>query len=671
MSSRVDFDAHGIPHVWGDSVTELAFAQGGATALQRPGQLTLERLRGEGRVAERHGAAGIAWDVFARRARLAETARRAHAGLEEETRAWVDSYVAGVNAELDAADHWQPWTPLAVFLVQHILFGTFPDKLWRARVRAALGDTGAEVLRGGPPLASGSNAFALTGDRTASGLPLVAGDPHRMFEAPNVYAQVHLACPEFEVAGLAFPGVPGVQHFGHTGHVAWAVTNAMADYQDLYTEELVRHDGRVWARGPDGWEATESHTERVHVLDGSRIDVEVVTTARGPVVLGGADDAASEAVSLRTPSWVLGDLGFGALLPLLRARSVEDVETALDAWVEPVNNWVVADRAGTVRHRVAGRVPLRHPKNREVPVPAATGDHGWTDWADLPRMAPDACGRLVTANDRGDADYDVLGSHFAPSWRADRIRELLAAGHAWTPETVAEVLLDERQLGADDLMSALGTLTGLTPRAEALRVRLLAWDRSMAAGSTSAALYDALRDALVSRLHAAPPLAGLTDATAHGDLFAPWLSLPGRLATALPSLLVHGQRLGLDPVGELAGALEDVADVETAGVWGTRHRFAPLTGLQQLGLPDQDPPDVAGRPLGGDGDCVAVQHAAPFTGRVWRGPVARYVWDLAGHAPSRWAVPLGATEQGPHRTDQFEAWRSGELLPLLTHEETR
>ena len=100
---------------------------------------------------------------------------------------------------------------------------------------------------------SGSNAWAVHGSLRA-GAPLVAGDPHRLLELPGVYQQVRLACPEFDAVGFAFPGVPGLPHFGHAGHAAWGITNAMADYQDLFAEELRRTASGIEARGPPGWE---------------------------------------------------------------------------------------------------------------------------------------------------------------------------------------------------------------------------------------------------------------------------------------------------------------------------------------------------------------------------------------------------------------------------------
>ncbi len=82
-------------------------------------------------------------------------------------------------------------------------------------------------------------------------------------------------------------------------------------------------------------------------------------------------------------SSVLGDLGFDAILPLLRARTVDDVDRALDAWVEPVNNAVIADRHGAVRYRLAGRIPLRD-------GPAVPSRTGWRRRPTAPTYPPTA-----------------------------------------------------------------------------------------------------------------------------------------------------------------------------------------------------------------------------------------------------------------------------------------
>ncbi|MEV5000677.1 penicillin acylase family protein [Nocardioides sp. LML1-1-1.1] len=652
-------DAWGIPQVSAGSVLEVAREQGRVTARDRGWQLEVERRRAEGTCAEVFGESGREWDLLVRRSLLADTARRAYAALAAESRAFVDAYVEGVNEVVERP--WQRWTPLGVFAVQHLLFSRFPSKLWQDHLARVLGPdaVGALALLRTEGLPGGSNAVAVSGARTASGLPLVAGDPHRVIEAAGCYQQVRLVCTDpadaFDVAGLTFVGVPGIQHFGHAGSVAWGVTNAVADDEDVYVEELVRHAGAVVARGASGWEPVARRVDTMRVRTGpDRYDaeqVEVLVTERGPVVVGGPGTAAT--FSLRTPAFVLGDLGFDALLPLLRARTTADVVDAFAHWVGPVDNLLVADAADVVEHRVVGRVPARD---------AVTGT--WTGWvADLPRRTGAATGGvLVSANDRATEDFARIGDDFAPPYRAARITALLADGVV-TPERVADVLADDLQTAGAALLDLAARLADLTAPAAALRDRLLGWDRRMAADSVDAALFAAVRAAVVEAFAASPVLAG-ADVSPYGEMYAPWFDLRARLRLALPALLVAEKPFAVDPLAAVAAALEEVAVAPTPPAWGSAHLAYPLTPHQQFGQPAPEghaPPLV---PLAGDDDCVQATRAIGGTGVCVHGPVARFVWDLAG--ASRWVVPLGAAADpaSVHHADQQAAWAAGRTIPL-------
>ncbi|BFO22837.1 hypothetical protein SHKM778_92250 [Streptomyces sp. KM77-8] len=328
MGGEIFRDPWGIPHLRAGSVHELAHAQGRVTALDRAWQLEVERHRAQGTSASFLGPEALPWDRFARRARLADTARRCWTELrrtDPETAEWIRSYVTGVNETLAAADalpasgaapefartglrpgRWEPWTPLAVWLAAHILFAGFPAKLWREHVSARLGADAVGLFAADGPGTSGSNGWLVAGERTVTGHAVVAGDPHRFIEDPGVYQQIRLSCPEFDVVGIAVPGVPGIAHFGHTGTVAWAITNAMADYQDLYRERLRRTGAGVEALGPDGtWHRAARHTETVEVAGEESVEVEVIETGRGPVVIGGPeglDDGVPEPGEPRSPS---------------------------------------------------------------------------------------------------------------------------------------------------------------------------------------------------------------------------------------------------------------------------------------------------------------------------------------------------------------------------------
>ncbi|MFF5472699.1 GNAT family N-acetyltransferase [Streptomyces achromogenes] len=723
MAIEIHRDAWGVPHLRASDVRELARAQGLVTAHDRAWQLEVERHRAQGTSASFLGADALSWDVFARRARLADTARRCFAALERrdaETADWVRAYVAGVNEGLAegarrapefartalAPGRWRPWTPLAVWLGTHILFAGFPAKLWREQAIRHLGPEAVGLFATDGTGTAGSNGWLVTGERTATGQALLAGDPHRFIEDPGVYQQIRLACPEFDVVGLAVPGVPGIAHFGHTGTVAWAITNAMADYQDLYRERLRRTGAGIEALGPDGgWQRASRDTETVRIANEPPLEIELIETPRGPVIAGGpegldaitapgekpsygaaaggdlagggetaaggepagdgvlAADGEAEALALRYPPRVTEDLGFSALLPLLRARTVADVDRALDAWTEPVNVVQAADTAGGTLHRVAGKVPLRAEANRHHPVPAWRPGHDWHGTHETPYADPPTTdGIAVMANARGLAT--PLGVEFAPPHRAARIGALLDTRRTWTADDMAAIHTDTHLGSAAPLLERLTALTGLSPAATALRDRLLDWDRRMDADSTDAAAFAALRHAVVRRLAAHPVFAPLAAPPAYPEVLLPWLALVPRVGHALEHLLDAKELYDIDRTAAVRDALEEAAAAPPARPWSATHRLAPWRAL-----PGQPAADGAEPGLGGDHDCVLCTSAVPgVTDRAARGPAARYVWDLADREGSRWVVPFGAdgVPGSPHHHDQLPLWLKGELAPVVT-----
>jgi penicillin amidase len=675
VTSEIYRDTWGIPHLRADSALELARLQGRVTARDRAWQLEVERHRAQGTTAAFLGAEAVAWDVFARRLRLADTARRCWAHLERtapESAAWVRAYADGVSeglAEADAPEfarvglvpgRWEPWTPFAIWLTAHVPFAGFPSKIWRDLLRRHLGPDAIALFATDGTGTSGSNGWLIAGERSVTGQPLIAGDPHRYIEDPGVYQQIRLACDEFDVVGLAVPGVPGIAHFGHAGGVAWAITHAMADCQDLYRERLRRTGAGVEALGPDGeWRRAATHTETVHVAGEEPVRIEVVETERGPVVAGGPeglDDGTPLALSLRYAARVTGDLGFAALLPLLRSRTVADVDRAVDLWAEPVNVLQAADTRGGTLHRVAGRVPVRSEANRAGIVDAWEDGHEWKGWHEMPRAQ--VGGVAVMANERGLAA--PLGVEFAPRHRAGRIAELLSEKETWGAGDMAGIHMDTHLASAAALVEWVAALAGpLSPEAAGLRERLLRWDRRMDAGSRDAAAYAALRTRVVRALAAQPAFAALAEPPAHSEVLLPWLALVPRVGFALENMLTVEELYGIDRAAIVRDALEETAG-EPGGVWGDTHRLAPWRALPGTSY------DEPG--LSGDSDCVLCTSAVPgVTDLAARASAARFVWDLARREDSRWIVPFGAGGAGsPHHRDQLPLWLAGDLAPVVT-----
>lgn len=726
-------DSLGIPHVRASSTHDAFFAQGFVQAQDRLWHMEYDRRRATGRWAELVGPAAVEQDILMRRLGLAACAQADYAALNAETRAMLDAFAAGVNAFLDTTrtrpveyrlvgatpEPWEPWHCCAVFRVRHATMGSLANKLWRLRILKTLGPDWIGRLRAGdgeesplvvPPGASyddvpdgfdessalavellgldldgGSNNWAVHGSRTASGTPLLAGDPHRALDVPNVYYQNHLSCPEFDAIGYSFVGTPAFSHFGHNQHVAWGVTTANSDYRDLFVERFAPGDPtRYEFRGE--WRSASRHQETISVRGAAPVTIDVTRTHHGPIVVG--DPAKGYALALASPTLTAPNRTFEALLPMLRARTVAELDEAKRPWVEPDNNFVMADTSGTIGYLTRGQVPVRSAANAWLPVPGWTGEHEWQGqipFEEMPRARDPKQGFIATANQRvvGPEYPHYLSVDWAPPHRARRVNARLRPLTAATPADMAAIHADKLSLPSRTFVALARELEPLdAPSAEA-RARLLDWDGTMGPADVAPTIYAVWREQITAAVLAGPALAPLVAAGPRYELIpSQALALHQRLRTPILGLLTRRDDAVLPP-GEswaslgaktLARAVAWLA--ETLGPnqdtwrWDRLHRTRPRHTLSAA-FPELaellDPPSVG---VGGDGDTpqngsYTGTDAREFTLSVTS--VTRYCFDLSDWDQSGWVSPLGASGHpgSPHYADQVTAWSEQRLFPML------
>ena len=718
-------DALGVPHLRAQGAVDAFFALGYVNASDRLWQMDAVRRRACGRYAEWMGPAVVPMDMLARRLGLARCSQRDALAANASTREMLSAYTAGVNAFMQAGqlppeyallgerpEPWEDWHCLAVLRQNSLLLNSVYPKLWRAIALPVVGaeaigrlrmDDGGEeqvciplgpgAQRLAPDLAAladaiaafmdesnteaaggGSNNWALHGSRTESGRPLLAGDPHRLLDMPNMYLQCHVACDEFDVIGLCSAGMPGFPHFGHNADVAWCVTVAFVDTADVFVERFEAEGARyLLATEADGsaprWTDTEHRTETIRVRGAAPVACDIFGTARGPVVAG--DPRSGTALVLRNVPEAEVDHSADCLRPMLSATSVDALYEACRGWGMVDHNLVAADTAGHIAHAVRARVPRRPAVGGWLPVPgwlAAHAWNGWVAWDDMPHQRDPADGMIVTANNRVVARHgDYLCTDAHPPHRARRIRErLLALGPARIADMEA-VHRDTLSLPARELCARLAQVPLQDAAASALRDRLLAWDGHMDAVSVEASAYASLRMALARALGRLSGLADLDPVRAR--TIPPGLAVDYQLGWALPQLLRADDTAllgGSHWNAVLAEALQAVAR-EPQSAWGTRHRVA-LRHPLAASFPDA--PLVAPRDIGavdGDNDTVFttgyVQHLG--THAVYAS-LARYVFDVGNWDACRWIVFHGASGDplDPRYDDQSPAWRRGETAPM-------
>lgn len=666
-------DELGVPHGYADDEDEAFFTQGWVHAEDRLWQMEYDRRRAQGRMAEVVGASAVAADVFYRRVDLPVFVRADVAALRDDTVAMLEAYARGVNAWVDAHPlprefdvagvgfaAWEPWHSLLVFRVRHLLMGSARGKLWRSvvadvlgrdRVRTMVPGWGEDHIACVPPGApcpsgsyigvgevdGGSNNWVLSGKRTASGRPLLAGDPHRELEAPNVYVQGHVACPQWDVLGLGMPGVPGFSHFGHNDRVAWSITHAMADDQDLFTFE------------PGSFPVTRCET--VSVRDGEPVSVDVVHTPRGPLI--------TDRLALGWTALADRNHGFDVMAPMLRADSVSALFATMPPWVEPANSLLAADVDGNVGYLLRGRLPRRRrPEGAWLPVPGNDESFawdGWVDFADLPRCENPSDGFLFSANNAIAASPSApyVGMDVAPPWRATRIAAALAAHDAASIDDMAVIHRDVVSMPAPRVMARL---PGWAP--------LAGWDGSMDASSTAAGAYAVFRRELLLVVLDRSGLAGVLGRAENRVL--PGV-LPESVMWRVVEQQAHAEDVSLLGGWTWAEAFDEArrrADETWHGqTWGELHSTAQRHVLGRLD-PSLDPRQHVS--VGGDLDTVFATGIVPTAGLEARaGSVARYAFDVDDWDRSGWVVPLGAAGSPPseHADDQQAAWAEGRLLP--------
>jgi penicillin G amidase len=613
-----------------------------------------------------------------------------------------------------AIEPWQPWHSVAAYKVRHILMGQWQYKVTEAMVLARAGaeafaqldirspagstlsvppggrlaqviaEASDEVALAAPHLGflaeaePGSNAWAVSGRRTAHGSAVLCNDSHRALDTPNVYWQCHLSCPDFDVIGAAFAGVPGFPHFGHNGHVAWAITHGSADTQDLYLEQF--DESRPgWYRTEDGWRQAGRRTETIMVRGAEPVTAEVWTTRHGQVVHG--DPRAGMAIALKYTATCRAGRGFEPLLPMLTARDATSLIDAQREWVDPVNNLVAADTGGSIAYQARGELPVRSSAaHRRLPVPGWDGGCEWTGsvpFDRMPRIIDPEAGFVMTANNViTDGDDPYISYTFSHPFRAERLRQQLAGTERHTTEGLAGLQSDMVSWAAQAWTRLLGSLGPLPEdSSERARLMLAGWDGELRAESGPALLYGCFQRALAAALYR--PRLG--DATwgwlVRGDVVA--ASLIRRwLASDTWELLGGPVRGDRDPArGErvrsvlpaaLAAAWKQASEAGDPPQWRWAENHQAQAVHPLAGHPV--PPAVG---MGGDGDTIQAsgygwREGAPF--RVTSLSVYRQVVDLASPETASFVIPGGASgdPEDPHFADQLAEWARHRRVAMLT-----
>ena len=735
------WDQSGIPHVYASTVADAYRGMGYAAGRERLWQIHMSTAFAHGEAAALLGPRFIPQDALQRAANVGG----AHTGLPDSDGDWiVDAYLDGLNAVVDQLDEVPPEFEVAGaqprrfrradIAARYRFTSWFQHKSWAEKLllghlmtshgidyfrehvlhfsaddARALQQLDAPLAQLDPallslsypdmnldavttPAISGSNNWAITSARSASGKPMLATDPHQPHSIPNTFFYVHLHAGEWDAFGAAFPGVPYFM-MGYTRELAWGLTTGFIDCYDTYIEQVKDHQHRT----PDGWQPIQTRTEQIKVKGQPTITLDITRTEHGPLLeplLSQLDLNTLPLTHYQTAlHWSLTDIptSAGALAQLPLARDAEEFGHLLfeDDVCPLVNNIICVDRNDGLRRFIATTQPARQGVTGSVPLP------GWLPGYDFQRSSerdltvevnPER-GFTLTANNDTMGETGPFYIHNFPthSARADRIEALLSQTQTFSTDDFERMQLDDLDLRAASVLpDLLAAMADSEDDRVQRAVRLLTdWDCRATVDSAAACLFysfqdrfwprkfmrQVLTDPLLAALPAGAPGLNRFDVAHFMAADSPW--------RAHQSLMNQTIQETMSAV--YAAVCSSLGEDPTRWRWGDLHQIQFKHALAKHERWSHM--EIGPHPIGGSPTTLGMaMHMGPGAGRhasgeiplrVYHGPAYRLIVDLADPDHARFVIAggNGGRPDSRYGTNQFATWLKGEYLTLALRRE--
>ncbi len=537
-------DAFGVPHSHGATDADAAYGYAWAQAEDNFWQIEENFLRASGRAAEVHGETALLDDRVNHSMRVVALAQDEYAGADSSLRAILDAYAAAVNdwaastgTAFRALDRVEPWHPLA--LIRYLYFqrgflgaarlqgveyreafeflngevdGAAADPRDSTRYLALATDPRDDWLAAAADSAvwpdrhggQGSNSWAVSPARSASGNALLFINPHLPHFGPAQVYEAHLSSDAgWNFTGYGRFGFP-MPYVGHNPDLGWASTDNAADLTDVYVEHFVGVGSAPKYRWGQEWLDPDKWSSTVRVRRGDRLDeVELhhLATRHGPV-LGHRNDRmlSVRMAKLDGHGWLAQWYAMG------KARSLDEFRAAVQPLDMLFGNYLYADRAGNIFYVYNAAIPMREESlDWTLPVDGsdpATDWRGYHSMSELPQLLNPAAGWIQNCNSTpflSSASDNPLPADF-PSYmarepdtaRAMGARAILSSRATFDFEEWTRLSYDTRMAAADELVPRIldaATAASLSTDAEDAVEVLRAWNRRAALDSVATTLF--------------------------------------------------------------------------------------------------------------------------------------------------------------------------------------
>ena len=291
----------------------------------------------------------------------------------------------------------------------------------------------------------GSNAWAVSGNKTASGKPLLANDPHLAYNQPPWWYEIRLKSDNFNFGGYGLYGFP-LPVIGHNEHIGWGFTNVMTDDMDFYIESLNENQTQYYVDGE--WRDLIIEEEEIMLKSGESRTIIIRSTHRGPIVSDIHPDSKgqSKAISFKWTEYDAFD-ETTALFMLAQASNWEEFSEASKLFGAPGQNWTYADKEGNIGWRPSSKIPIRLNADKLIPFDGTTTKHDWKGYIpfdEMPYSFNPKKGYISNGNNKiiGDEYPYYISRYWADPSRGEQIDRRLRVDSSFDVKDMKSILND-------------------------------------------------------------------------------------------------------------------------------------------------------------------------------------------------------------------------------------
>jgi penicillin G amidase len=495
-------DSMAVPYIIAQNDEDVAFALGFLHAQERMFVMDMIRRAGEGRLSEILGEETVPFDLMFRTIGIKKTADLIQEKMNIEMLKLLEAYSDGVNLYIKESKNrftfefdilgYQPeeWKPVHSLIIIRMMgwelnlswwtdlaFTELVQKLGEEKVKEILPDypenaptiIPSEIKKFAAVPRSfietdkafrkfigmngthiGSNNWTVGPDKSASGKPIIANDPHLAFSAPGKWYAVVIKSADWNAAGVTLPGVPGIV-IGKNENISWTLTNLMNDDADFYFETL--DSSRTKYLLDNEWKDLTIIKDTIGVKGTDGVPYQIKLTHRGPIIssihpysfIYNEDERTYPPISFR---WIGNEVSdeLDAFIGINKANNWNEFKSAVHKFNLPGQNFVYADKDGNISYLFGGALPLRESNTTTFVFDGSTSKNDWKGFVsrdELPSLFNPDKNYIATANNKVIKDFKYhISNLWEPPSRIERITELLNSREKHSSEDFMNYQMD-------------------------------------------------------------------------------------------------------------------------------------------------------------------------------------------------------------------------------------